>query len=587
MSSNQHSSGKETKTHYDQDKHDKDHSSSSSLSFAKEVSEDPKPIAGKDIELGPLHDYNDIVSHHSQGDRLSRIESSPVLSRQLTRKMMNMPELAEAAYDEDVALAWGDKRAFPPPLPNKDAYCVTFTGPNDPYNPRNYSTSKKFLYCFTAGYSALYVSLGSAYFSQGNEEVMNKFHVGQTVAALATSLYVFGFALGPIIYGPLSELYGRKPIMVVSSFGYTVFLFAVATAKDLQTIMLCRFFAGFIGSGPFPLAPAIMVDLLDDRPRSVAVNVFVGTIFVGPMLAPILGGFTTKNSALGWRWNSYFSALVGCLALILNVFCLKETHHPLILAKRAEYLRRKTGNWGIFAPQEELRLSLKEIARNNLLRPLQLLFLEPIVFLVSLYNAFMYAMLYSFLTVIPLIFGGRYGWPQGVAELPYISMMLGVAFAGLCIILYEKNYNHKLDTTGKKWTPESRLPPIMVGGFVFVIGIFWLGWTGDYPNHVHWIVPVIGEFFVGVGLILIFLPTLNYLIDCYVHVPASILAANTFMRASFGAAFPLFDTQMFTNLTIKWAATLVGCLAALMIPVPFLFYRYGAYVRSKSKFALK
>ena len=82
MSSNQHSSGKETKTHYDQDKHDKDHSSSSSLSFAKEVSEDPKPIAGKDIELGPLHDYNDIVSHHSQGDRLSRIESSPVLSRQ-------------------------------------------------------------------------------------------------------------------------------------------------------------------------------------------------------------------------------------------------------------------------------------------------------------------------------------------------------------------------------------------------------------------------------------------------------------------------------------------------------------------------
>lgn len=153
-----------------------------------------------------------------------------------------------------------------------------------------------------------------------------------------------------------------------------MFLFGVAAAKDLQTIMLCRFFAGFIGSGPFPLAPAIMVDLLEDRPRSVAVNIFVGTIFGAPMLAPILGGFTTKNSALGWRWNSYFSALIGCVALILNIFCLKETHHPLILAKRAEYLRRKTGNWGIFAPHEELRLSLKEIAKNNLLRPLQLLF---------------------------------------------------------------------------------------------------------------------------------------------------------------------------------------------------------------------
>ncbi|KAG5417932.1 hypothetical protein I9W82_004260 [Candida metapsilosis] len=560
------------------------HSSSSTISTVGNG--EPKQLFDSDLESGQIHEYNDISPHRNQGDRLSRIESSPALSRQLTRKILNMPETPEVAYDEDVIRAWGDERAFPPPLPDKEAYCVTFNGPNDPACPRNYPVWKKFLFCLTAGYSAFYVSFGSAFFSQGNKEIREIFHVGQTVAALATSLYVFGFALGPVVYGPLSELYGRKPIMVFSALGYSVFLFGVATAKDLQTIMLCRFFAGFIGSGPFPLAPAIMVDLLEDRPRSVAVNIFVGTIFGGPMLAPILGGFTTKNSALGWRWNSYFSALVGCIALILNVFCLEETHHPIILARRAEWMRRKTGNWGIFSPYEELRLSLKEIAKNNLLRPVQLL-LEPIVFLVSLYNAFMYGMLYSFLTVVPLIFEGRYHWSQGVGELPYISMILGVLFAGLCIISYERYYNNKLDTTEKQWTPESRLPPMMVGGVIFVIGIFWMGWTGDYAEHVHWIVPVIGAFFVGVGLILVFLPTLNYLIDCYVHVPASILAANTFMRASFGAAFPLFDTQMFDNLTIKWAATLIGCLAALLIPVPFVFYKYGAFVRSKSKFALK
>ncbi|KAI5956005.1 hypothetical protein KGF57_003491 [Candida theae] len=565
----------------------KDYSSASSISSEKGDPDNPKPYTENDIELGPLHNYNDIIAHN-QGDRLSRIESNPALSRELTRKMLNMPESVQGAYDEDVARAWGDKRPFPPPLPDKDAYCVTFTGPDDPYSPRNYPASKKFLYCFTAGFSAMYVSLGSAYFSQGNKDVMETYHVGETVAALATSLYVMGFAIGPIVYGPLSELYGRKPIMVFSALGYSAFLFGVAAAKDLQTIMLCRFFAGFIGSGPFPLAPAIMVDLLEDRPRSVAVNIFVGTIFGAPMLGPILGGFTTKNSALGWRWNSYFSAIIGCVALILNVFCLEETHHPIILAKRAEELRRKSGNWGIFAPYEELSLSLKEIARNSLLRPWELLFLEPIVLLMCLYNAFIYGMLYSFLTVIPLIFEGRFHWSQGVAELPYISMMIGVAIAGFGIIMFERWYNNKLDTTDAAWNPEScRLPPVMVGGFIFVIGIFWLGWTGDYPEHIHWIVPVIGACFVGIGLILIFLPTLNYLIDCYVHVPASILAANTFMRASFGAAFPLFDQQMFTNLTIKWAATLIGCLAALMIPVPFIFYKYGAYIRSKSKYALK
>ncbi|KAI5906327.1 Major facilitator superfamily multidrug transporter FLU1, partial [Candida parapsilosis] len=85
----------------------------------------------------------------------------------------------------------------------------------------------------------------------------------------------------------------------------------------------------------------------------------------------------------------------------------------------------------------------------------------------------------------------------------------------------------------------------------------------------------------------IFLPTMNYIIDCYLYVAASALAGNTFLRSGFGAAFPLFTTQMFNNLTIKWAATLLGCLGALMIPVPFLFYKYGGYIRSKSKFAMK
>ena len=554
----------------------------------EDESSELKPFQGHDIEKGnskEVHPESDYV-YPREGDELSRHETNPQLSRELSRKVTNTTSFLQQEYDYDVGLTLGENIPLPPMLPDRTPYCVAFNGLNDPYHPHNYPLWKKLLYSASVAMASLSVAIGSAMFSQGSRDLQEIYHIGTSVATLTTSLFVFGFAAGPIVYGPLSELFGRKPVMLVSCLGYVSFQFGCAAAKDLQTIMLCRFFSGLVGSAPLVVAPAVMVDLYRARMRGIAMSVFASVLFGGPMLAPILGGFIVKNQSLGWRWTSYMSAIIGCLALFMNTFFLQETHHPVLLMRKAELLRRKTGNWGIFAPHEEVSLNLNEIVRNNIMRPLRLLFTEPIIFLVSIYNAFIYGMLYAFLTVVPLIFSGRYYWSQGVAELPYLSMLLGVFSGGITIVYFEMLLNKKVDA-GLKPTPEARLPPIMIGGFTFVIGIFWLGWTGDYAEHVHWIVPVIGAFFVGNGLMLIFLPTMNYIIDCYLYVAASALAGNTFLRSGFGAAFPLFTTQMFNNLTIKWAATLLGCLGALMIPVPFLFYKYGGYIRSKSKFAMK
>ncbi|RCK65449.1 hypothetical protein Cantr_01300 [Candida viswanathii] len=84
-------------------------------------------------------------------------------------------------------------------------------------------------------------------------------------------------------------------------------------------------------------------------------------LFGGPMLGPIFGGFTVKNESLGWGWTSYFCGIIGALALVMNIFLLQETHHPLILVKRAEELRRRTGNWGIYAAHEEVKLSIRKL----------------------------------------------------------------------------------------------------------------------------------------------------------------------------------------------------------------------------------
>lgn len=508
------------------------------------------------------------------------------VTRTLSRRLAGVDDLyKKASNSKEPMPKMGAGKPYPPLLPERDPYAVAFDGPDDPAFPHNWPLWNKMVICFAVGISAFSVILGSAMFAEGAPMVMAEYHVGRTVVTLGTSLFVFGFASGPVIWGPLSELYGRKSVLIPSAFGYICMSFAVGTGENIQTIMICRFFAGFIGAAPLVVAPAAMSDVFDAKSRGRAMTIFAMVLFGGPMLAPILGGFTSKNPGLGWRWTSYFPGLVGVIALGCIVFLMDETHHALILVRKAENLRRRTGNWGIHAPHEEVSLSIKEIVEKNIARPLVMLFTEPILFLITLYNAFIYGLLYLFLTVVPLIFESGYGWLQGVAELPYLSMLIGVFIGGFISIYMEKRFIRVMAQNNGKPVPEERLPPMMVGAFFYTGGLFWLGWSGAFPEKVHWIVPTLAACPVGIGLILLFLPALNYIIDCYLLFAASALAGNAFLRSAFGAAFPLFALQMFEGMKIKWAATLLGCFSALLTPVPFLFYKYGKQIRTKSKFA--
>jgi len=90
---------------------------------------------------------------------------------------------------------------------------------------------------------------------------------------------------------------------------------------------------------------------------------------------------------------------------------------------------------------------------------------------------------------------------------------------------------------------------------------------------------------LGFSIFLIFLSLINYTVDVYLFAAASALAASTVSRSIFGAVFPLFARQMFETLNPRWASTLLGLVAAAMIPIPIILRRYGPYLRSRSKFA--
>lgn len=564
-------------------------SSSNSLSSFKEnrnkistnypIGENSRQLKGDEL----LDDNNQLLLN---GDELIRYETNATAARTLSRRLAGTDTLIEEANKTNAPLPpMGGGRNYPPKLPSRDPYIVSYDGPSDPLHPHNFSFSKKLLYTAIVSFNAFSLIMGSAMFESSAPVVEEIYHVGKTVGALGTSLFVFGFASGPIIWGPLSELFGRKIILTFSSFTFTCFAFGSATSKDIQTLMITRFFCGFMGAAPLAASPAVLADIFGLRTRGKATSIFAMVLFGGPLLSPIISSFTIKNSHLGWRWPLYFVSIFAAAATFFDIFFLKETHHPIILVKKAETLRRRTGNWGIIAPHEEVSLNFNEIVQKNLTRPLMMLFTEPILFLVTLYNAFIYGILYLFLTVVPLIFEGRYHLEHGVAELPYLGLLIGAFIGGAICLVLDQRFLRIMDANNGKSVPEERLPLMMIGSFFFSAGLFWLCWAGDYAEKVHWIVPTLGGASAGIGLITIFIPCINYIVDCYLFFAASALAGNTFLRASFGAAFPLFARQLFVNLGIKWAGTLLGAFSILLIPVPFVFYKYGESLRQKSKYA--
>lgn len=175
------------------------------------------------------------------------------------------------------------------------------------------------------------------------------------------------------------------------------------------------------------------------------------------------------------------------------------------------------------------------------------------------------------------------GWSPGIGGLAFLGVAVGMLMAVGYAIYDNRRYARISDEYDGFAPPEARLPLCMVGSIAVPIGLFWFAWT-NYPS-IHWIVSIMAGAPFGFGMVLIFLGIMNYLIDSYTIFAASVLAANSVLRSIFGAVFPLFTTQMFDGLGIHWASSIPAFLALVCVPFPFIFYKYGAQIRAKCKYA--
>ncbi|KAG4425427.1 hypothetical protein IFR04_001346 [Cadophora malorum] len=458
-----------------------------------------------------------------------------------------------------------------------DPFAVEFL-PNDPRNPMNFSTPRRWFITSIGTLSVFAITLTSSAYSGSAKEIKDEFDVSSEIYTLGISLFVLGFAVGPALWAPLSELHGRRILFITTHGVIVVFVAASAGCTSMAQLLIFRFLAGMFGASPLTNSGGLIADMFPPSQRGVAMSVFSTAPFMGPVLGPILGGFISIT--VGWRWvQGVCCVFIGVVWLVGSIL-VPETYGPVLLRKIAKRLTRKTGK--VYTSVLELNnggVKASKIFSKTLKRPWVLLFWEPIVLIASIYLSIVYATIYMFLGAFPIVYQQERGWNEGIGGLAFLGLAVGMLIGLAYTILDNKRYA-KL---GNAATPENRLPPGMLGAVALPVGMFAFAWT-SYPS-IHWSVSIILSAPFGFGSVLIFMSCLNYLIDAYTIYAASVLAATAMLRSLFGAAFPMFTSQMYANLGTSWASSIPAFLTVACLPFPFVMYKYGEILRMKCKYA--
>lgn len=463
----------------------------------------------------------------------------------------------------------------------EDPYQVDYI-PNDPRNPMGFSDAKKWFITIVVAIATLAVAFVSTAYTGSTKQIIEEFHTSSEVVTLGVSLFVLGFAIGPLAWAPMSELYGRQILFIGTYAVLTAFNAGAAGANSIATLIVLRFFAGTFGASPLTNAGGVIADMFPANQRGLGMSLFASAPFMGPVIGPIVGGFAGET--IGWRWVEGIMAIFTGVLLVIGALLIPETYTPVILRRRAKVLSQRTGKVYIsHLEKKQGKVTAKKAFEKAMVRPWVLLFMEPIVLLLSIYMAIIYGTLYMLFGAFPIVFQEVRGWSQGIGGLAFCGVAVGIMIGIVYSIIDNKRYARVEKEHGGEAPPEARLPPAIVASICLPVGIFWFAWT-NYTS-IPWIVCIIGTAPFGFGMVLVFLALMNYLIDAYTVYAASVLAANSVLRSIFGAVFPLFTSYMYQGLGIHWASSIPGFLALACVPAPFIFWKFGEKIRMKCKYS--
>ncbi|KAJ9138711.1 Polyamine transporter 3 [Pleurostoma richardsiae] len=468
-----------------------------------------------------------------------------------------------SSFDDRVIVAWEEK---------------------DPEDPYNWSSAKKNFILVTSMLVVLNSTIASSLPSNAVPYISQEWGpLSHAQRVLPISIFLLGYIVGPIIWAPLSEQYGRRVLNMGTFILFTIFTMACSVAPSWPALLIFRLFVGIFASSAVSIVTGIFADIYaDHRTRGRAMALFIAGTVWGPLLAPIISGYC---SPINWRWSFRVGLIYAAATMVLMAF-IPETYAPILLSRRAQRLRKADPESRAAARHELDKPAAAQLITRVLARPIRMVLTELIVAASCAYLALVYAIFYMTFQAFPLVYEGVYGLSPGQCGLAFLVIGAGATLSLPVFWAYD-GYLERARGRGASWARQEecrRVPLACLGGPLFALSLFWIGWTAREGVHVA--VPMLAGVPFGMGFMLIFIALLNYLTDAYEVYAASANAAASCCRSLLAAALPFASSPMFDRLGIAGACSLLGGLSCIMCAIPFVFLWKGEAIRAGSEFCV-
>ncbi|WFD34529.1 hypothetical protein MCUN1_001370 [Malassezia cuniculi] len=467
-----------------------------------------------------------------------------------------------------------------------DANLVTWDEHDAHENPRTWRLSYRYMMVIVVSFYSMLCPMTSSMNAPALDILMEQF--GTTNAAIGNlmmSSQILAFALGPLLYAPLSERYGRKNIMQPANFVFLIFNMSCGFATTVTQMTVLRFFTGLAGAAPISMSAGVVADLFEPEDRGQAMAFYTLAPILGPCIGPLFAGWIIQGwGADKWPWIFWFSSIYGAVIALVCFILLRETYTPVLLERKVKRLQKETGNMQLhtkFAREETL---LQRYA-HGCARPAIFLCTQPAVLMPCLYQAIMFGCQFLLLAEFPRVFRDEYGLPPGMAALHYIPFLIGFLFSGqIGGRFVDTMYRHLKEKNGGVGKPEFKIPLLLITAFFMPAGLLVYGWSVQY--HTHWIVPDIGIVLLAIGIRAAIFVCPLYLADAVPLYSASAVAAGVSLRNLFGFSFPLFSPSLYSTLGQGWGNSLLALVTFMIgVPAPILLFIYGEKLREHSSYS--
>jgi MFS family permease len=464
-----------------------------------------------------------------------------------------------------------------------DPFLIAFSPQFDALNPKDWPTSRKWAVTDVMSASGFNRIMVSTIMAPALATIASELNMSSTEAAMALSIYVLASAIGPLVSGPLSEVYGRETVLHVSGVWFLIWNAVCGFAHTGELLIAARFMAGFGASSVYALAGGVLGDMWRPEQRGTSLGLYLLIPLLGSAVGPIIGGFMAARTT--WRWMFWSTSIFQAVMILISFTAFHETYAPIILKRRAEKLRKTTGDSRYYTASERLdeKKSVLAILGIALSRPLRLLARHPLIQTTAILDGFEYGILYILLSSFSELWTKKYNMSVEISGLHYIALaggeLVGSQLGGYVLdFFYRRMQARNPDSTLE---PEHRVPLSFPSAILAPIFLVVYGWTAEY--RVHWVVVDIAMFLLAFAMQQGGMARQAYMIDVYHEHTGSAIAAVRFPDAMAAFLFPLFAPKMYSALGYGWGNSVLA-LAGLVLGVPALLslWYWGKQMRLKS-----